>query len=83
MEYHRPVLLQERVNGLTRNPNGISIVVTIDDEYHSRVILNSSNRLTQPKQLLDQAGNTSEIELVGKGGDQAQGILGDNINLED
>ena len=39
MEYHRPVLLTESVDGLNIKPNGIYIDVTFGGGGHSREIL--------------------------------------------
>ncbi len=40
MEYHRPVLLKETVNGLNIQPNGTYVDVTFGGGGHSREILN-------------------------------------------
>lgn len=40
MEYHRPVLLNETVNGLNIQPNGVYVDVTFGGGGHSREILN-------------------------------------------
>ena len=58
--YHRPVLIEESINGLKINPNGIYIDVTFGGGGHSKEILNhlnSSGRLIACDQDQDAVNN--------------------------
>lgn len=70
MKYHDPVLLQESVDQLVQNPNGIYVDVTFGGGGHSREIL---NRLSPKGQLIsfdqdldtqDNAIQDSRFKLV-------------------
>ena len=46
MEYHQPVLLNETIDGLDINPDGIYVDVTFGGGGHSRAILQKIGKWT-------------------------------------
>jgi len=70
MEYHKPVLLQESVDGLRINPNGVYVDVTFGGGGHSREIVNrlgSSGKLfafDQDKDALRNAIDDPRFVLI-------------------
>ena len=67
--YHVPVLLEESVNGLNINPEGIYVDVTFGGGGHSRRILEDLNQgklyaFDQDRDVLDNVPDNSQFKLI-------------------
>lgn len=67
--YHVPVLLEESVNGLNINPDGIYVDVTFGGGGHSRRILQDLNQgklyaFDQDRDVLDNVPDHSQFKLI-------------------